>query len=276
MTAAAIIIVIISFLYLFAIEPRKSDKSQYAKFAARYYAHRGLYEKDQSVPENSLTAFDRACEKGYGIELDVHLLTDGVLAVVHDDSLKRVCGEDIAVSSLSSNDIKKLRLFGTDEKIPLFSEVLDTVGGRVPLIIEMKTESGNASALAAELWRELSGYKGLYCVESFDPRAVAWFNRRQPNVYRGQLVLSKKAYSGKSSLVRILAANVFANFIARPHFVAHDQGKKTFSVKLCEFLGARSFVWAVSDPEKAKAFEVENDGVIFEFFEPRAKYYKEL
>ena len=44
------------------------------------YAHRGFHDKPQ-VPENSLAAFRRAIERGFGAELDVHLTKDGKLVV---------------------------------------------------------------------------------------------------------------------------------------------------------------------------------------------------
>ena len=53
------------------------------------YAHRGLHDKEVGSPENSLAAFKEAVESGYGAELDVHLLKDGNLAVIHDSSLFR-------------------------------------------------------------------------------------------------------------------------------------------------------------------------------------------
>ena len=65
------------------------------------YAHRGLYDNENGVPENSLAAFRLAAENGFGAELDVHLTADGQLAVIHDSDLQRVCGQEGKVEELT-------------------------------------------------------------------------------------------------------------------------------------------------------------------------------
>ena len=272
---AAVIVLVTAVVFLALIEPQKSEKDQYKKFAGVYYAHRGLYSKDQSVPENSLAAFNLACEAGYGIELDIRLTKDGRVAVFHDDSLMRACGKDATVSELSYDELSQLSLFGTEQTIPLFSKVLHTVGGRVPLIVELKTSDNNAKELCEAAWKLLENYKGIYCIESFDPRAVAWFKKYHANVYRGQLIASyKKLLKSTSRASAFLLSHGMTNFMGRPHFIAHSDEKKTFPVSLCEWLGARKFVWTVSHIDSD--YEIENDGVIFEFCSPKPKYYKEL
>ena len=107
-------------------------------FLHRNFAHRGLHTKDRKVPENSLAAFKRAAERGYGIELDVQLSRDGQVVVFHDDTLDRVTGVVGRVDSYDYDDLKKMHLCGTSETIPLFSEVLKNIGGAGPLIVELK------------------------------------------------------------------------------------------------------------------------------------------
>lgn len=97
----------------------------------RRYAHRGLHCAQDGIPENSLPAFRRAVEAGYGIELDLHLTTDGRLVVFHDDTLDRVCGVTGRVVK-NLRRIAQLRLLGTEERSPSFSEVLDIVAGKSP------------------------------------------------------------------------------------------------------------------------------------------------
>ena len=81
------------------------------------YAHRGYHDKPV-VPENSLPAFRRAIERGFGAELDVHLLKDGTLAVFHDSDLKRCANVEGEIEDLTLDELKQLRLEGTDEQIP--------------------------------------------------------------------------------------------------------------------------------------------------------------
>ena len=101
------------------------------------WAHRGLHDKKRGIPENSFPAFRAAIEAGDGIELDVHLTKDGQLVVFHDDTFERIC-EDGGVEDTSYEEMQKYRLAETKERIPLLSEVLQLVDGKVPLLIEVK------------------------------------------------------------------------------------------------------------------------------------------
>lgn len=115
-------------LWVIATGGRKNHP-KWAVFRRFRYAHRGLHDQEAGVPENSLPAFQRAIEHGYGVELDVHLTGDGRLAVIHDKNLKRTTGVDAEVSSLSPAELKKFRLEGTGESIPLLEEVLPMFQG---------------------------------------------------------------------------------------------------------------------------------------------------
>ena len=89
----------------------------------RFIAHRGLFNR-LDTPENSMKAFENAIEKGYAIELDVNMSLDGHLVVFHDISLKRMTGIKNDVNLLNLNELKKLKLLGTDNVIPTFEDVL--------------------------------------------------------------------------------------------------------------------------------------------------------
>ena len=107
-------------LWLFLIAPGRSSRAARRPFEGRAYAHRGLYELDESVPENSLPAFRRAVEAGYGAELDVQRTRDGRIVVFHDDSMQRACGVDKAIRDFTYEELQSFSLFGTAERIPLF------------------------------------------------------------------------------------------------------------------------------------------------------------
>ena len=152
--------VIVAALYLFLIMPRVTPRPM-REFQNWYYAHRGLHNNDSDAPENSARAIKFAVEKGYGIELDVQLTKDEKVVVFHDATLKRVCGVDAKVNSMTYEELQQLRLFDTEEKIPLFSDVLKIIDGKVPLIMEVKMV--NAKTRVCELAnKELEGYKGIY------------------------------------------------------------------------------------------------------------------
>ena len=160
--------------YAFLIAPARRDREKTAPFYGRNFAHRGLHKLDKSVPENSIPAFDAAARIGYGIELDVRLSADGRVVVFHDDDLKRICGVDARVDELSWDELSTLKLCGTPNHIPLFSEVLAVIDGRCPIIVELKRGRRHAE-LCRKTYELLRSYKGRYCVESFDPRIVFWF-----------------------------------------------------------------------------------------------------
>ena len=102
------------------------------------FAHRGLHDGGRA--ENSLSAFSAAVAKGYGIELDVRLCKSGELVVFHDPTLNRVCGVDGRVIDMTAEELSRVSLSGTGEGVPTFAKVLQTVGGAVPLLIEIKME----------------------------------------------------------------------------------------------------------------------------------------
>jgi glycerophosphoryl diester phosphodiesterase len=198
MTAILIIlavILVLFILWILAVRGRKGHEKLPA-LRSWSYAHRGLHGEGR--PENSMAAFRAALEGGYGIELDVHLLADGNLAVIHDSSLKRTAGADVKIEELTTEQLENYRLEGTEETIPEFQDVLTLYNGKAPLIVELKPENGNHAALTEAACRMLDSYKGVYCLESFDPRCVAWLKKNRPDIIRGQL--SSNFVKGKSDL----------------------------------------------------------------------------
>ncbi len=149
------------------------------------FAHRGLHD-NKTVPENSMAAFSNAVKHGYGIEFDVYLTDEGTLIVHHDPSLKRSCGVKIHPEKIRNADLDKYRLFGTEERIPLFKDVLALVDGKVKLIIEIKV-TGKYEQTCSAVMDALKDYKGEYCLESFDPRAVLYMQNKRPDLLVGQL-----------------------------------------------------------------------------------------
>ena len=97
----------------FMIAPGKAEKAQKRPFNGENIAHRGLHKADKTVPENSLAAFRAAVDAGYGVELDVHLTTDGEVVVFHDDTLKRMCGIEGRVEDKTLSGLKVLKLLDT-------------------------------------------------------------------------------------------------------------------------------------------------------------------
>lgn len=173
------------------------------------------------MPENSLAAFSRAVEAGYGIELDVQLTRDGFLVVHHDASLKRVCGADLRICDITFEELCRHPL-PDGSCVPLFSDVLTLVGGRVPLIVEVK-HHGGAARNAASALQQLGAYGGPYCVESFHPLAMRYFRLHAPDVVRGQLAMGGARQPGETGFIAYFALkHLLVNSLSRPHFVAYS------------------------------------------------------
>ena len=255
---------------VFLVAPGHICRWQKKPFMYRNFAHRGLHKRDKSVPENSITAFERASAKGYGMELDVQLSRDGQVVVFHDDTLNRVCGVDSRVDEKTYDELKEMSLCGTEETIPLFSDVLKTVRGRGPLIVELKTGKRNKE-LCEKTYALLKDYCGEYCIESFNPFIVRWFRKNAPEIVRGQLANPPKDYNGEvNGVTAFILGNVLLNFLARPQFIAYKIAPKPFTVKLCEALGAMKVCWTSHEWVNEKNYDV----VIFEFYKPKLSYKK--
>ncbi len=254
-------------LWLYLIMPRLRRPAAMKSVAGAQFAHRGLHNIQKGIPENSMAAFRLAVEAGYGIELDVHLSRDGRLIVEHDDHLRRTCGSEQIIEESNYADLRQLTLEGTSERLPLLEEVLALVDGRVPLLVEVKVFRGNHDPLCAAVYRLLKNYRGVYCVESFDPRAVAWFRRNAKGVVRGQLA----GYIRKSGTPLHPAADfalhhLLVNVIGRPDFIAYNyKDVRNPSFRLCKFLyRAPIFLWTIRS-EAAQALAEQMDAApIFE------------
>lgn len=234
------------------------------------YAHRGLHT--DTVPENSMAAFRAALEGGYGIELDIHLLKDGNLAVIHDSLLNRTTGQPGRIEDLVTEDLSRYFLEGTQETIPQFRQVLDLFSGKAPLIIELKPVDNNHAQLAEAACRMMEGYPGAWCMESFDPRCVYWLKKNRPDVIRGQLTENYfRSRNDLSDVLKFLLTHNMLNFLSRPDFVAYNfsHRKDTLSNILCRSLWHLQGVsWTLRTKEEYDTAVAEGWLPIFENFLP--------
>lgn len=267
----AIIIAFVSLCTLYVLSTMcRSSHPDMEKLQEWIYAHRGFY--GNGVPENSMEAFRRARSEGFGIELDVHLMADGNLAVIHDASLQRTTGQDGYIEDLTAFDLGKYTLEGTTQTIPLFSDVLDLCKGRIPLIVELKPERDNFAALTQKTCEMLDEYNGVYCIESFDPRCIRWLRKNRPDIIRGQLSYNypkiKESFGMK--LLKFLVKNQMLNFLLYPDFIAYQfKDRKNFGNFLARKLwGVQGVSWTIDSQKDLKQSIQENWLPIFEGFIP--------
>ena len=260
-----ILIICLFPLYLFLIAPRMFKRANRTPFMNVHYAHRGLFDNASDAPENSLLAFKKAVDAGYGIELDVQLSKDNQLVVFHDASLKRMCGVDGKVWEYTLEELQQMKLADSEQTIPTFQEFLKIVDGKVPFILEYKLDRPQTKV--CELANEvLKNYHGVYCIESFHPLAVLWYRKNRPDVLRGQL--SEEFFreeKNKGKLYLTLASFLIFNFAGRPDFIAYNHlHADNISRRICKMLGALSVTYTIKNKEEYKRNKKHFDLFIFD------------
>lgn len=228
-------------------------------------AHRGMHNLEKGIPENSLKAFELAMINNYIIELDLHLLKDNSVVVFHDDNLERMTGINKDIKDVKYNEIKELNLGGTKYGIPLLSDVLKLINGKVPLIIEFKYDS-KAGLLEQEAMKILKNYKGKYAVKSFNPFSILWFKKNYPEIIRGQLVSSYES-AEVSGFLKFLLKNMFFNFITKPDFISYSINELP-NKKAEKFRRSKPVLgWVIKNKEDMEKAKKYCDNYIFENIE---------
>lgn len=231
----------------------------------RQVAHRGLHDRELGIPENSLPAFARAVEQGKAIELDLHATADNRLVVLHDFQLKRMTGVPGIVEEWTLEDLRKLRLQGTDAQIPTLDEVLELVNGRVPLLLEIKSERlGEVGRLEPVLMKRLASYQGEFILEAFNPEVLVWLHRHAPQYIRGQL----GNLDDENRQFKFYSRHLMFNPLSRPDFIAFDIQKIDYKLRLaCKKHGLPLLGWTIRTEAELKKADRLCDGVIYEHLE---------
>lgn len=242
-------------------------------FVTTPLAHRGLH--GPGVPENSLSAARAAIAGGYGIECDLQLSADGVAMVFHDADLARMTGQAGQVSARTAAELGRLRLAGTEDHIPTFRELLDMVDGRVPLLVELKTQDlytgESTGALEAAAVADLTGYTGPVAFMSFNPYSVAALARLAPTIPRGLTTWSWAA-DPEEAIAPELAARLrtIPDYDAtESSFISHDAGDLSRPrVAELKAQGARVLCWTITSPEAEARARQLAENITFEGYHP--------
>jgi len=237
-------------------------------------AHRGLFGvfvdiEDQErgdapkfLPENSISAFAKAVEYGYHVELDVRLLADGEVVVFHDADLERMTGVKGKVSRIGAFSLRDTPLLGSNESAPLLSEVLELISGRVGVIIELKCDNDKRE-LEKRVVEIVSGYSGDFAAASFDPASLKWFRRNAPDIKRG-LIASGSSRDG-SLFKRFARERLWSAESVKPDFIAYDlRDLPCAAAQKLRRSGIPLLAWTIRNESDMNKARREADNFIFE------------
>lgn len=263
-----IIICALCLLVAFLLAPRMFNRPDMSAFMGMNIAHRGYHDNENGIPENSLPSFEAAIEKGFAIELDIQLSSDGVAMVFHDADLDRVCGVEGKIWDYTAAQLQQMKLFDTDETIPTFEETLALIDGRVPLLVEYKMDRVDTAVCAAGQ-ALLDNYSGEYAMQCFDPRALLWYKKNAPQVARGQLAeefWDNEKYDGKA--LYLVLTYMPENVATRPDFISYKAvHKDNISLNICRLLGAKTACYTLKNADELAYVNGEFDMYIFDSFD---------
>jgi glycerophosphoryl diester phosphodiesterase len=235
----------------------------------RPIAHRGLH--GHGVAENSSAAFAAAIAHQYSIECDIQITSDGEAVVFHDDTLQRMTGTKGRVAEISSANLRKLKLHGTDNTIPTLGDVLDQVAGQVTLVIEIKSHWNGRPELALRALDILKSYEGPVALMSFDPAIIKVLAHESPHTVRGIVAdrVVDPYYQSLAVQGRINLRNFLHLHESSPHFISYDANGLPFEpVQQIRNAGFPVLTWTIRDQVTAKQARRYADQITFEGFLP--------
>lgn len=228
---------------------------------ARPIAHRGYHDLNRTRWENTLSAFDAAADRDFAIECDVHLSADGVPVVFHDEELKRLTGSDGFVHEKTAADLAQIKIGGTGDHVPTLAEMLARIGGRVPLVIELKGIEGKDEGLVAKVGDLLRTYRGHAAIMSFDHWLVRKFATEAPGIPAGLTATGRRPGELEAHF------SMLAHTISFCSFHVWDLPNPFVSM-LRETLRMPVITWTVRDAKALELTRTHADQMTFEGFDP--------
>ena len=240
---------------------------------ARPIAHRGLHDAANGVIENTASAFSAAIAGGYGIETDLQISRDGEVMVYHDDALGRLTEGSRRLAEMDAAEIQQARFKATSDRILTLGEFCALVGGRAPILLELKSRFDGDARLADRVAAVLAGYSGPAAAMSFDPAVVEALRHKAPALTRGIVAVrhySHHDWDGLSTSQKRQMGLLLHAGCTRPHFIAYGVKDLPAAPPLIAryLFGLPLLAWTVrTDEERARA-DRWADQMIFEGFKP--------
>lgn len=219
--------------------------------------HRGIHD-NMKVYENTLESFSLAMKKNYTIELDIRLTKDKQIVVFHDHNTKRITNKNKIIEESTYKELNNQNII----HIPLLTEVLDLIKGKVPLLIEIKPTK-KVGELEQLLMDALKNYKGKYAIQSFSPKVLYWFRKNYPKVLRGQLSCKYKNNKKLTPHKKIILSNMMLNYITKPNFISYKYNELSPSkIKKYKKKQIRVIGWTITNEKEFNHYKKYYDNLI--------------
>jgi len=243
-----------------------------AWLTARPIAHRAYHDAAGGRIENTLSAVRAAIERNFAIEVDLQLTADGAVVVFHDDTVDRLMQASGRVDGMTLASLKATAFKQGSDTVPTLAELLETVAGKVPLVIELKSNWNGDRRLEAAVAPILAAYDGPAVVMSFDPDSMAAMQKLLPAMPRG-IVADRYTDLEEWGFLPPRRRFALRNLSAVPKvgasFVSYDlNGLPSFAPSKVRASGLPLITWTVRTPEQAAKVKLYADQITFEGFDP--------
>ena len=240
---------------------------------ARPFAHRGLHDATRGVIENTAGAVRAAIVADYGIEVDVQISSDGEAMVHHDDALGRLTEGEGRLDALTAAELKRVPFRGSSERMMTLGDLCDLVGGRVGMLVELKSRFDGDARLPVRVAAVLAGYNGPVAPMSFDPRQLDRLRQKSPRLPRGIVAAKYRPHPYWDLMppwMRHGMGYLLTALTARPQFVAYAVADLPALAPLVarHVFGLPLLTWAVRTEAQRRTAARWADQMIFEGFRP--------
>ena len=240
---------------------------------ARPVAHRGLHDRARGIVENMPGAVEAAIGGNFAIEVDLQLSADGEAMVHHDDELGRLTEGSGALLDMTAGELRAIRFKDTAERMMSLGDLCALVGGRAPLVMEVKSHFDGDRKLVARMAELLASYRGPAVGMSFGPDQLLALRERMPELPRG--IIAQRSYDDDywkklSPAQRAGMLHLRHAFRTRPQFVAFSVNQLPAPAPWIarHVFGLPLLTWTVRTPEQRERAAGYADQMIFEGFRP--------
>ena len=241
---------------------------------ARPIAHRGYHDAAAGRIENTLGAARAAIDRRFAIEVDLGLSRDGAVVVFHDDTVDRLLDGSGRLDALTLAELKALPFRAGGERVPTLAELLETVGGAVPLVLELKSGFTGDRRLEQAVAPILAAYSGPFVVMSFDPDSMIAMRRLAPAIPRGIVADRYRDLADwgfLSPAKRFRLRHLMDVPAAGACFVSFDiGGLPSLPTSLFRAFRGPLITWTIRTPEQREKARRCADQITFEGFDPDA------